>query len=464
MTSTPYFAMAVVRPFVLGAGLLLQALSFVLVGPGAAYAQQPPPTAQTVTVEQLAGNYQLPDGRVVGINPFSGDGGPPSPLFTDYTTGAIRTLVPQQGERFGMGPSLGVQSPIEHTLRVVRSEAGAIAGIALQRPGEDEIIAKRLPADAREVEFTSEDATLAGMLLIPPTPGPHPAIVLLHGSGPLKRYSFGPYTRFFASLGLAVLIYDKRGTGGSTGTFFPRTAFYPEPYLRDAVAAVKFLKTRRDINPRQIGVWGTSEGGMLSTQVAAVENVAFAINSSGFVMPLWEQVLYNIEAQLRADGFSAAEVAEAVKFETLAIEVMRTGNNWDDYQVAQAAVLQTKWWSAYFGSSKGFSSPEDIRWQWEHVYRFDPRPALQAVKCPVLGLFGALDTSTPARRAASNLENGLRAAGNQDVTIRIFEQGNHPLMDARSGGNAEIPSLTRMLPDVFGAIRTWVSSKITMAQ
>jgi hypothetical protein len=86
------------------------------------------------------------------------------------------------------------------------------------------------------------------------------------------------------------------------------------------------------------------------------------------------------------------------------------------------------------------------------------------VKCPVLGLFGALDTSTPARRAASNLENGLRAAGNQDVTITIFEQGNHPLMDARSGGNAEIPSLTRMLPDVFGTIRAWVSSKITMAQ
>ena len=101
--------MAVVRPFVLGAGLLLEALSFVLVGPGAACAQQPPPTAQTVTVEQLAGNYQLPDGRVVGINPFSGDGGPPSPLFTDYTTGAIRTLVPQQDERFGMGPSFGVR-------------------------------------------------------------------------------------------------------------------------------------------------------------------------------------------------------------------------------------------------------------------------------------------------------------------------------------------------------------------
>ncbi len=444
------------------AGLLLQLFSFLLVGPGAVCAQQPP-TAQTVSAEQLAGNYQLPDGSVVGINPFSGGGGPPAPFFTDYSTGVIRTLSPQQGDRFGTGPSVGVQSPVERTVRVVWDGAGAIAGIALQRPGEEEIVAKRLPANVREVEFKSEDATLAGTLLMPPTPGPHPAIVLLHGSGPLTRYSFGPYPRFFASLGLAVLIYDKRGTGASTGTFFPRTAFYPEQYLRDAVAAVKFLKARNDISPRQIGVWGTSEGGMLTTQLAAVESVAFAINSSGFMMPLWEQVLYNIEAQLRADGFLATEVAEAVKFESFAMEVMRTGSNWDEYQRAQAAAVQTKWWSAYFGSWKGFSSLEDIRWQWEHAYRFDPRPSLQAVKCPVLGLFGALDTSTPAQRAASNLENGLRTSGNAAVTIKIFEQGNHPLMDARTGGNAEIPGLTRMIPGVFETLRTWLSSRITAA-
>jgi dienelactone hydrolase len=416
--------------------------------------------AQAISAE-LAGNYQLPDGGVVGINPFSGGGGPPAALFADYTTGVIRTLVPQEGERFGMGPSIGVQSPVGRTLRVVRDGTGAIVNIALQQPGEDEIVAKRLPGVARDVEFKSDDATLAGTLLMPSTPGPHPAIVLLHGSGPLTRYSFGPYPRFFASLGLAVLIYDKRGAGSSTGTFFPRTAFYPQHYLRDAVAAVRFLKARNDIDSRQIGVWGTSEGGMLTTQLAAVESVAFAIDTSGFMMPLWEQVVYNVEAQLRADGFSAADVADAVKFENFAIEVMRTGNNWAEYERAQAAAVQKKWWSAYFGSWKGFSSLEDIRWQWEHAYRFDPRPALQAVKSPVLGLFGGLDTSTPARAAATNLENALRAAGNRDVTVRIFEQGNHPLMDARTGGNAEIPSLTRMLPGVFETLRMWLSSRIT---
>jgi uncharacterized protein len=444
------------------AGLVLQLFVILLVGGGAASGQQAS-TAEAISAERLAGNYQLPNRTVIGIDSFAGGSGPPVPLFTDYTTGIIRTLFPLGGDRFVMGPGFGVQSPVERTVRVVRDSAGAVIGIGLQRSGEDEVVASRLPSTVREITFTNEDATLAGTLITPPTPGPHPAIVLLHGSGPLTRHSFGPYPRFFASLGFAVLVYDKRGAGASTGTFFPRTAFYPEPYLRDAVAAVKFLKARDDINGGQIGLWGTSEGGMLTTQVAAVENVAFAINSSGFMMPLWEQVLYNIEAQLGADGFAATEVADAVRFETMALEVMRTGSRWDEYERAQAAALPTKWWSAYFGSSKGFSSLEGIRWQWEHIYRFDPLPALRTVTCPVLGLFGALDTSTPAQQTARNMENVLRAAGHRDVTIRIFEQANHPLMDARTGGNAEIPTLARMAPGVFDTIRVWLSSRITPA-
>jgi poly(3-hydroxybutyrate) depolymerase len=222
----------------------------------------------------------------LGINSFSGNGGPPVPFFTDYTTGAIRTLFPLADERFGMGPSLGAQTPLERVLRPVRDETGAFLANGLQRPGESEAIARRVRDDVQAVTFRSGDATLSGTLILPNRPGPHAAIVLLHGSGPLTRHSFGPYPRFFASLGLAVLVYDKRGTGASAGTFFSRDPIYPEPFLQDAVAAVRFLKGRSDIDARQVGVWGTSEGGMLTTQLAAVDDVAFAINSSGFMMPL----------------------------------------------------------------------------------------------------------------------------------------------------------------------------------
>jgi uncharacterized protein len=225
----------------LAVGVVALAATAMLIAVSTATAQQPSPPPEIVA--QMAGNYQLPDGTVLGINSFSGTGGPPMPFFTDYTTGAIRTLFPLADERFGMGPSLGAQTPLERVLRPLRDETGALLAIGLQRPGESEAIARRVRDDVQAVTFRSGDATLSGTLILPNRPGPpHAAIVLLHGSGPLTRHSFGPYPRFFASLGLAVLVYDKRGTGASTGTFFSRDPIFPEPYLQDAIAAVRFLK------------------------------------------------------------------------------------------------------------------------------------------------------------------------------------------------------------------------------
>ena len=277
------------------------------------------------------------------------------------------------------------------------------------------------------------------------------------GSDGSARSSFGPYPHFFTSLGLAVLVYDKRSSGLSTGTYLPRDSYYPEVFLRDAIAAVSFLQAREEIDSRRVGLWGTSEGGMLATQVAAqVKTIAWIINSSGFMMPLWQQVLYNIEAQLKADGFSPADVADAVRFQRLSLDVMKSGNGWETFAEAQTAARGTKWWPAYFGSSAGYTSVESIRWQWDHVYSFDPLPALRSVACPVLGVFGGLDTSTPARAAAANMRRVLAEAGNKNVTIRLFDRANHPLMDARTGGNAEIPSLKGTVPGLFDMLGTWV--------
>ena len=93
-----------------------------------------------------------------------------------------------------------------------------MTGVSLVRDGEESRFAARDPLYFEEdVIFENSGVKLAGSLSLPEGEGPHPAIVLLHGSGPLTRYSFGPYPHFFSSLGFAVLIYDKRGTGESTG-------------------------------------------------------------------------------------------------------------------------------------------------------------------------------------------------------------------------------------------------------
>jgi pimeloyl-ACP methyl ester carboxylesterase len=315
---------------------------------------------------------------------------------------------------------------------------------------------------ATDVTFTSGDATLAGTLLVPGSVTPRAAIVLLHGSARLTRHSFGPYPHFFTSLGLAVLVFDKRGTGASTGRFFDRTTHYPDVFTDDALAALRFLRERPEVDSRRVGLWGSSEGGMLTTQVAArSSDVAFIINSSGFMVPLWQQVMFNIEAQLKADGFSREDVAEAVRFESLAMRVMRTGYGWDEYSAAQTKALESKWFPAYFGAtSRGFASLESLRRQWDYVYSFDPLPALAAVRCPVLAVFGELDTSTPARLSADNMRRALGAAGNRRVTIKVFDDANHPLMEAVTGGNTEIPTLKRMAPGVFDTLRAWIGSTV----
>src|SRR5690606_12808244 len=85
----------------------------------------------------------------------------------------------------------------------------------------------------------------------------------------------------------------------STGTVM-KPARYPDDLANDALAALHVLQQHPDIDPKRIGLWGSSEGGMLATYVASKSNdVAFAINSSGFMEPLWETLNYQVEAILR---------------------------------------------------------------------------------------------------------------------------------------------------------------------
>jgi uncharacterized protein len=425
----------------------------------AAGTQQAGPSEDS-SYDLLVGNYRLPGGGLIGVDQFTGDDGKPSLLYSDYRSGVVRKLF-SSDVGFAIGPGFAVPSPVELVIRFIRNDRNQITSAGLRRPGAPEITATRVPLESHEVSFQSGDATLAGTVLVPLGKGPHPAVILLHGSGRLTRWSFGPYPHFFTSLGLAVLVYDKRSSGSSTGTYLPRDSYYPEVFLRDAMAAVSLLQTRDDIDSRRIALWGTSEGGMLATQVAAqVKTIAWVINSSGFMMPLWQQVLYNIEAQLKADGFSPTEVADAVRFQRLSLDVMKSGNGWETFAKAQTAARRTKWWPAYFGSSAGYSSVESMRWQWDHVYSFDPLPALRSVACPVLGVFGGLDTSTPARAAAANMRRVLTEGGNRNVTIRLFERANHPLMDAHTGGNAEIPSLKGTAPGLFDMLGNWVMTQL----
>jgi pimeloyl-ACP methyl ester carboxylesterase len=87
-----------------------------------------------------------------------------------------------------------------------------------------------------------------------------------------------------------------------------------------------------------------------------------------------------------------------------------------------------------------------------HVLSFSPLAALKRVSCPVLGLWGQLDDSTDALIAERNMRAMLREAGNKDVTLKIFPNANHALL--------EMPSANRMAPGVFATLRSWLARHI----
>ena len=129
-----------------------------------------------------------------------------------------------------------------------------------------------------DVRFSNGNARLAGALIRPATGVRHPAIILVPASGPEDREYLLPLVHFLIRHGIAVLGYDKRGVGGSTGDW--NTASFDD-LAGDASAAFEYLKTRPDIDHRQIGLFGLSQAGWIMPLAAIrTKGLAFLISVS----------------------------------------------------------------------------------------------------------------------------------------------------------------------------------------
>jgi hypothetical protein len=283
--------------------------------------------------------------------------------------------------------------------------------------------ATALPYKEEEVTFQSGGVALTGTVRLPLTKGRHPAIFLLQGSGDADREAESFYADHFAQHGIATLVYDKRGTGSSGGDYREESF---DDFAADALAGLHYLQSRKDINAKRVGLYGRSHGGIVAPLAASLsKDVAFIINVSGAGVPPYQQVTYQAEAQMRRDGFSETEIAEAIAYMNLKWEVARNGGvGWDRLQAATQSASGKKWLARVQPATK----LEDILPSWKLQMEYNPMPALEKVECPVLAVFGELDTLTPVAETIANYRKGLRKAGNKDVTIKIFPNADHALL------------------------------------
>jgi pimeloyl-ACP methyl ester carboxylesterase len=288
------------------------------------------------------------------------------------------------------------------------------------------------PLREQEIRFEANGNSLTGVLVLPATPGPHPAIVFVNGSGGADRTGNGvfPYLwRHFARQGFACLSWDRPGVGQSSGDF--ETQSFPDR-AAEALAAVRWLRARSDIRGDQVGLWGFSQGAAVAPLAASESSdVAFVIEVSGHQLPAWQQDLYRVEAELKADGFSKADIAKAMEIARLRMGLMRDAGHFEELDETQKEWMGRPWFAyVHVCDRKRFESGQ-------LTVQFDPGPCWEKVCCPVLAIHGEKDTSTPPDLSLAAIRTGLQKAGNADLTVKVFSRAGHGITVSETGGRKE---------------------------
>ena len=371
-------------------------------------------------------------------------------------SGEVRALYPTGADQFFAGPGAAINKTIESSIHFQRDSAGRIFALSWQRNDEPARIARRVEIEKREdVQFSNGDVRLAGTLISPTTQGKHPAIILVHASGAEDREYLLPFARFLIRHGIAVLGYDKRGVGASTGDW--RTASF-EDLAGDVVAAFQYLKTRADVDPTQIGLLGWSQAGWVMPLAAVrATDIAFLISISGAGIPAAETTIDQSRNEMTMNGMKPETVNQIVDLMKLQYHFARTGQDWDKYLVARNTLV------ARFGRAPETfpGSQSDPYWGFiRRLYFYDPSPTLRQLKTPTLALFGALDNNIVAQKNKAAWDSALRAAGNRDYTSLILPGANHIMLEAKVGSNSEMPSLRRFVPEYAVTIHDWLAKRV----
>lgn len=287
-----------------------------------------------------------------------------------------------------------------------------------------------------QITFRNGDVRLSGVLVKPEGVGPFPAVVFVHGAGPATHDepAFVVHANAFLRQGFAVLTYDKRGSGGSSGNL--DLSDYDD-LAGDVVAAVSYLRTRNEIAKSSIGLLGRSEGAWVGT-IAATKDplIAFVVMSSGSAVPPYDETLYWTRGALRAKGMPDTRVEEAVKLKASIWEFYRgvaAGKLDKSEERKRHASLQQQ--LSEFANFQpemplGVMDPEVEDKQkfaaFSHIMFYDPAPTLSMVRAPLLEILGAKDEVVEPSSTVAALKR-LSAAG-RDVTVTVLPDVGHSLL------------------------------------
>ncbi len=329
-----------------------------------------------------------------------------------------------------------------------------------------------------EITFKNNDSqiTLAGTLTLPSKAGNYPAVILISGSGAQNRdeeiSGHKPFLIIADHLtkhGIAVLRYDDRGVGESTGNFKKATT---ADFASDVASAIEFLKTRKEIDKEKIGLIGHSEGGLIAPMVASnSKDVSFIVLLAGPGIEIRKVLLMQQELIPKANGVSEYEIKKYIlPVHEEAYRMISMSSDRRTLKTDLARLIEQAYDNSPADLMPSEMSREEVvstqldKWSSEwfrNFLKYDPALLLEKVTCPVLALNGEKDLVVTPKENLSGIINALKKGGNSSVTVKELPNLNHLFQNCETGSPAEYARIEETFsPDALKEISDWVLKQV----
>lgn len=345
--------------------------------------------------------------------------------------------------------------------------------IAAQNPFELPIQAQDSLSYYEEiVSFINGENSFEGTLTIPKMGKKHPAVILITGSGAQNRDEeilgfkiFAHIADYFSSRGLAVLRYDDRGVGKSKGKSINNST--TAEFAKDVAEAIKFLRTRSEIDPQKIGLLGHSEGAVVAALTAseATNQVAFIVSMAGTGVSGSEIIIEQSRAMLLASpNPDTTKIKEELPLlarmhqviiseDSLAVEqlkeqlIAKVIRDIDALPEERRKHITDK--EKYARMSIEMQIKQISQPWMKFFLGYDPVPALEKLTCPTLLLFGELDLQVLPAQNKTPMVKALEKGKNPDFEVKIFPKANHLFQEATTGTPQEYATLPKKFVEEF---------------
>ena len=335
---------------------------------------------------------------------------------------------------------------------------------------------KPFPYYSEDITFENKKAgiNLAGTLTLPTKDGVFPVVILISGSGPQNRDEellghkpFLVLSDFLTKNGIAVLRYDDRGTALSKGDFKTATS---ADFATDAESAIAYLKTRKEINKNKIGLIGHSEGGLIAPMVASKsKDVAFILLLAGTGIQGDSLLLLQKKLIEEASGINKEDIQKGQSLNRKVFDIVNKSTSLEqlnsDLTIYFKQILKD---NPNTQKPAEMSDDDFVKLQvkqiaspWmQYFIKYNPAPALEKVKCPVLAINGEKDLQVPPKENLEAIKKALTKGGNKRVTTKELPNLNHLFQECKTGSPDEYATIEQTFsPIALTEILKWLQTQ-----